>query len=197
MRFIACTCVAAALSTSAVSASALLAQGGMDHSKHAAHAGMGATAAAPAGQDAFAAIAAVVAQLEADSTTDWSKVDIEALRRHLVAMNDVTLGARSIQSNVTAGARMDVTGDGRVTESIRALLHAHAPQLDAMGRYRAVVEDIPRGARLTVVAADPADAATVAKVRALGFSGLLTLGAHHAEHHVAIARGMSMGHEHR
>ena len=95
MRFVAHTCVAAALAFSALGSRALAAQSGMDHSKHAAHAGARTDAAAPAGQDAFAAIAAVVAQLEADSTTDWSKVDIEALRRHLVAMNDVTLGARS------------------------------------------------------------------------------------------------------
>ena len=56
-----------------------------------------------------------------------------------------------------------------------------------MGLYHATVEEIPRGARLTVTAADPADAKTVAKIRGLGFIGLLTLGAHHAEHHFALA----------
>ena len=92
--------------------------GGMDHARHAAT--MGAQATAPAGQDAFAAIAAVVAALDADSTTDWSKVNIEALRRHLIAMNDVTVGARAVQTAIAGGARLDVTGDGRVTASIRA-----------------------------------------------------------------------------
>jgi len=168
------------------------ATGGMDHARHAAS--MGATTAAPAGQDAFAAIAAVVAVLEADSTTDWSKVNIGALRQHLIAMNDVTLGATSAQTAVTGGARMDVTGDGRVAESIRALLRAHAPQLEALGLYRATVTEIPRGARLTVTASDPGDVTTVARIRGLGFSGLLTLGAHHAEHHVAIARGSATAH---
>jgi len=186
----------AALSAASVRPHPLAAQssGGMDHSNHAAHMAMGAgsAAAAPTGQDAYAAIAAIVAQLEADSTADWSKVNIEALRRHLVAMNDVTLGASAVQSAVPAGARMDVTGDGRVVESIRAMLHAHAPELEAMGDYRATVEDIPRGARLTVTAADPRDATTVAKIRALGFMGLLTLGNHHAQHHIALARGASM-----
>ena len=89
---------------------------------------------------------------------------------------------------------MDVTGEGRVAESIRAMLRAHAPELERMGLYRTTVEDIPRGARLTVTAADGRDAKTVAKIRALGFMGLLTLGAHHAEHHVALARGGAMSH---
>jgi hypothetical protein len=166
--------------------------GGMDHSRHAAM--VGTQAAAPAGQDAFAAIAAVVAALKADSTTDWSKVNIEALRRHLVAMNDVTLGARVEQTSITGGARMDVTGDGRVTQSIREMLRAHAPQLETLSVYKATVEQIPRGARLTVTAADPRDARTVATIRGLGFAGLLTEGAHHAEHHIALARGVGMAH---
>jgi len=168
------------------------AQNGMDHASH--RAAMSATSAAPGGQDAYAAIAAIVALLEADSTTDWSKVNIEALRQHLLVMNDVTLGARTVQTPVTGGARMDVTGEGRVGESIRAMLHAHAPELERMGLYRATVQDIPRGARLTVTAADTQDAKTVAKIRGLGFMGLLTLGAHHAQHHVALARGEAMSH---
>jgi hypothetical protein len=176
----------------AVTALPGLAQSGMDHSRHGAM--TAGTSAVPAGQDAYAAIAAIIAQLEADSTTDWSKVNVEALRQHLVVMNDVTLGARSVQASIGGGARMDVTGDGRVAASIRAMLHAHAPELDRMGLYRATVEDIPRGARLTVTAADPADARTVAKIRGLGFIGLLTLGAHHAQHHLALARGEAMSH---
>lgn len=164
----------------------------MDHSSHMSGA---TTAAAPSGQDAFAALTAVIATLEADSTTDWSTVNIEALRQHLMVMNDVTLGARSRQSEVAGGSRMDVTGDGRVAESIRAMLHAHAPMLGGMGPYRATVDDIPGGVRFTVTASDPRDQKTIAKIRALGFSGLLTLGAHHAQHHLALARGQAMTHQ--
>ena len=166
------------------------AQAQMDHSAHSAM-----TAPSPAGQDAYATIAAVIAALEADSTTDWSKVNIEALRQHLVVMNDVTLNARAVQTSVAGGARMDVTGDGRVAGAIRAMLHAHAPQLDGMQIYRTKVEDIPGGARLTVTAADPGDAKTAAKIRGLGFMGLLTLGAHHSQHHLALARGQGMSHD--
>jgi hypothetical protein len=167
--------------------------GGMDHPSHT----MGAAAppTMPAGQDAYAALASIVALLEADSTTDWSKVNIEALRQHLIVMNDVTLHARSTQSAVTGGARMDVTGDGHVAESIRAMLHAHATMLGREGPYRASVDDIPGGVRFTVTASDPTDQTSIAKIRALGFSGLLTLGAHHAQHHLALARGQAMTHQ--
>ena len=187
MRTLFLAILASAVST--LFAPRLAAQSAMDHSRHHAPA-MGTGAAAPGGQDAFATIAAVVAQLEADSTTDWTKVDIGALRRHLQAMNDVTLYATAKQTDIAGGARMDVTGDGRVAESIRQMLRAHAPELDALGIYRATVEDIPGGVRLTVRAADPNDARTVTKIRALGFAGLLTQGAHHADHHVMIAKGM-------
>ena len=167
--------------------------GGMDHSAHAAMAKT--SASMPAGQDAYATVAAVVAALEADSTTDWSKVNIEALRQHLLVMNDVTLGARATQSPVAGGARMDVTGDGRVAQSIRAMLHAHAGELEKLGTYHATVEDIPSGARLTVTASDVGNTSTIAKIRGLGFMGLLTLGNHHAAHHMALARGMTMAHQ--
>ena len=138
------TMTAVAVLALAVTALPGLAQSGMDHSRHGAM--TAGASAVPAGQDAYEAIAAIIAQLEADSTTDWSKVNVEALRRHLVVMNDVTLGARSVQASIGGGARMDVTGDGRVAASIRAMLHAHAPELDRMGLYRATVLDIPRGA---------------------------------------------------
>ena len=45
------------------------------------------------GQDAFGAIQEIVGILEADPNTDWSKVNISALREHLVDMNEVTLKA--------------------------------------------------------------------------------------------------------
>src|SRR5437016_4569299 len=45
------------------------------------------------GQEAFGAILEVVQILEADPTTDWSRVNIAALREHLIDMSEVTLRA--------------------------------------------------------------------------------------------------------
>ena len=43
------------------------------------------------GQAAVAAIWEIVASLESNPKTDWSKVNIEALRQHLIDLNNVTM----------------------------------------------------------------------------------------------------------
>jgi hypothetical protein len=159
---------------------------GMDHSKHAA---AGHDGAPQAGQAAFAALSEIVRQLEADPKTDWSRVDLEALRRHLADMDDVTLRARAAARAVPGGAEFDVTGEGRVAEAIGRLVTEHAAALDRLAEFRAGAEAIPGGVRLTVTAERDGDTAVVARIRGLGFAGLLVTGAHHAVHHLAIARG--------
>jgi hypothetical protein len=107
------------------------------------------------GQDAFGAIAEVVRLLEADPNTDWSTVDLERLRQHLIDMNEVVL-------------RSDVKSS-----------------------------PIPGGLRLTMTARTPEDAKTVARIRGLGFVGLLVQGGHHGPHHLAMAKGQALpGHRH-
>lgn len=144
------------------------------------------------GQDAFGAIAEVVALLDADPATDWRRVDLERLRQHLVDMHEVVLRADVRATPVEGGLVMEVTGAGRVEQAIRAMVVPHARELDAMPDLAATAEARPGGVRLTVRAADPQDARAVARIRGLGFAGLLTLGAHHQVHHLAIARGEAM-----
>lgn len=151
---------------------------------------------AQAGQDAYAAVAEIVRLLQADSTTDWSRVNLEALRQHLIDMNAVTLGARVTQAEIAGGMQADVTGDGQTAEAIRRMLGEHATMLSRSGDYVVRVTPIAGGARFAVTSPQPADAGAVARIRGLGFIGLMTVGAHHAEHHLALARGGSMSHEH-
>jgi hypothetical protein len=149
-----------------------------------------APAATEPGQAAFAAIAEVVKILEADPATDWSKVDIEALRQHLMDMDDVTMRAAVRSTAAAGGVVLEVTGAGRVAEAIQRMVTAHAPMLEGAGPWRATVEPTSGGVRFTVVARDAADVGTAARIRGLGFIGLMTQGAHHAEHHLMIAKGM-------
>jgi hypothetical protein len=142
-----------------------------------------------AGQDAYAAIAEIVAILEADSSTDWSRVDLEGLRQHLIDMNDVTLRASVAQRAVPGGLEMSATGDGRTAAAIRRMVRAHAAELESSPLYRASAEEIPQGIRLTVTARAPSDARLVARIRGLGFIGLMTSESHHAAHHLMLARG--------
>jgi non-heme chloroperoxidase len=69
---------------------------------------MAAGAPTMPGQDAFGAIAEVVRILEADPATDWTKVDIERLRQHLIDMNEVVLRSEVKQTAVPGGLAMEV-----------------------------------------------------------------------------------------
>jgi hypothetical protein len=149
------------------------------------------------GQDAFGAIAEIVRILDADPATDWSKVDLERLRQHLIDMNEVVLRSAVKETPVPGGLAMEVTGTGRTEQAIRAMVVPHALELDRMAEWSAKAESVPGGVRLTVVAERPDDAKLVARIRGLGFAGLMTHGAHHQPHHLAMAKGeLLTGHTH-
>jgi hypothetical protein len=169
--------------------------GAMPHHHQMRHAMPGAASApAPgqAGQDAFGAIAEIVGMLDADPKTDWSRVDIERLRQHLIDMHEVVLRAEVKQAPVPGGLAMEVTGTGRTERAILAMVVPHAAELDRMSAYAARTETIPGGVRLTVTAKNGSDAGAVARLRGLGFIGLLTEGGHHRPHHLAMARGETL-----
>lgn len=180
----------------------LVAQGmthapGMSHD-HGTPAKPGAAAAAAAmaapmaatqtGQAAFAAIAEIVRILEADPKTDWSKVDLEALRQHLIDMDDLTMRATVRTQEITGGATFTVTGTGRVREAIRRMATEHGSMMHG-GGLTWVTEEIAEGVKVTVTSTTPTDAKSVARIRGLGFIGLMTVGEHHTMHHLGVARG--------
>jgi hypothetical protein len=141
------------------------------------------------GQDAFAAIQEVVRILEADPATDWSKVNLEALREHLIDMNEVTLHAVVVDQPVEGGVASRVTGSGRTLEAIRRMVPAQARQLAQVPGWHAEAAALPDGEQLTVRADDPRE---VAHLRGLGFIGLMVTGSHHQAHHLALAKGEPM-----
>lgn len=138
------------------------------------------------GQDAFGAIQEIVRMLEADPKTDWSKVNLEALRQHLIDMNEVTLSADAAPTPIDGGLEIGITGDGRTLAAIQRMVPAQAQELNQMNGWSAKAETLPNGVRLTVTSDDPAQ---VAHIRGLGFIGLLASGSHHQLHHLAIAKG--------
>jgi hypothetical protein len=148
-----------------------------------------ATVPAPleAGQGAFAAIAEIVALLEADPTTDWSEVDIAGLREHLVDMDEVVLRSMAVIEEVPDGIAAELSGEGRTREALQRMVPAHAGELAKLPGFKVEGDATPAGARLVVTSADPA---TAARIRGLGFYGLMATGSHHQTHHLAIARGL-------
>jgi len=169
----------------------------MDHEGHMAAMQRCATGPIPtsAGQAAFGAIGEIVRMLKSDPKTDWSKVNVEALRQHLIDMDDVTLHSLATQRNIEGGIELDVTGTGRTTDAIRRMTLNHAAMLTSDSEYNASAKEIPGGARLTVTAKNARAGDIVARIRGLGFAGIMTEGDHHAAHHLAIARG-EMVHRH-
>jgi hypothetical protein len=141
---------------------------------------------AESGQAAFAAISEVVAMLEADPTTDWSKVNVDALHDHLVDMDNVTLRARVTNVPVAGGMRFEVAGEREVRDSIRRMVESHAGMADGADGQHVMVADTPEGAAMTVTSDTPAG---TARIRALGFYGALTGGVHHQLHHLMMAKG--------
>jgi hypothetical protein len=138
------------------------------------------------GQEAFGTIQEIVQILEADPGTDWSKVDLEALRQHLIDMDEVTLRADAVPKPVAGGLEIAVTGSGRTLAAIRRMVPNQVLELDRMNGWIAETESLPDGVMMTITAMDPKE---TAHIRGLGFIGLLASGAHHQPHHLAIARG--------
>lgn len=138
------------------------------------------------GQDAFGAIQEVVRVLESDPETDWSKVDLEALRQHLIDMNDVTLQADVVAKPVDGGLEIAVTGSGRTLAAIQRMVPAHAKEINGLNGWSAKTATLGNGILLTVTASDLKE---VQHIRGLGFIGILVSGSHHQPHHLAMAKG--------
>jgi hypothetical protein len=158
------------------------------------HAGMRGALTTPTlpGQDAFGAIQEVVHILDADPKTDWSKVDLEALRQHLIDMNEVTLKADADTKPIDGGLEVTITGTGRTLVAIQRMIPAYAQNVNGFNGWAAKAASLPNGELLTVTATDPKE---IQHIRGLGFIGLLVSGSMHRPHHLAIAKG-EFDHEH-
>jgi hypothetical protein len=137
------------------------------------------------GQDAFGAIQEIVQALQSDPKTEWAKVNIEALRQHLIDMNEVTLHATATPRAFDNGIEFTVTGEGRVLEAIKRMVPAHVKELHEIG-WNAKTDELPNGVKLTVMASD---AQPLTQLKALGFIGIMVQGGHHQPHHLMMAKG--------
>jgi hypothetical protein len=137
------------------------------------------------GQDAFGTIQEVVRILEADPSTDWSKVNIAALREHLIDMHEVTLRAVATERALDNGVEIAITGEGRTLEAIKRMVPAHARELAKSG-WTAQTEEQSNGVTLVVTTTDAKQAT---KLKALGFMGIMVQGGHHQPHHLMMAKG--------
>ena len=138
------------------------------------------------GQSAFAALAEIVDMLRRNPRTNWTKVNIPALQLHLVDMDLLVTEAESKSEIVGGSVKFEVTGNPRVVEALHRMVPAHAPFLDAETGWSTMVTEEEMGVTVSV-------RGDVGIIAALGFHGLMTIGAHHQGHHLRIATG-SMAH---
>jgi hypothetical protein len=162
-------------------------QGGMGMHSGGMHGQQSGALRAPTmpGQDAFGTIQEIVQILQADPATDWSKVNISSLRQHLIDMDEVTLRAKAAERVLENGIEIAVTGEGRTLEAIKRMVPAHVSELREIG-WNAKSEDLSSGVKLTVLAGENQP---LAKLKALGFMGIMVQGAHHQPHHLMMAKG--------
>jgi hypothetical protein len=142
---------------------------------------------AETGQSAFAAIQEIVALLEANPRTDWSKVNIESLRQHLIDMNNVTMDAVVVTSQTGDGLQFSVSGEGAVAASIRRMIMGHVKTMNGVDGWKFTAEPFEKGAVMSVT---PPGQISMSKLRALGFIGIMTRGMHHQQHHWMLANDM-------
>jgi hypothetical protein len=164
------------------------------HQDHQLHHGPASAQLQQPGQAAFGALSEVVALLQADPSTDWSKVDITSLRDHLVDMDEVVMRAVARLDASDSEIHVTYTGEGRTLEAIRRMIPAHAKMMQGYRDWKSSSENTKDGV-VWILSTPSAD--EQARIRGLGPFGLLTLGFHHGPHHLAMARGLPIGnHEH-
>ncbi len=167
------------------------ASGAQSHTEHGAAHGRAApptVSLSEPGQGAFAALSEVVTVLEADPNTDWARVDLGALRDHLMDMDRLVTTAIPSEERLDDGLRVVVTGDGATMEAVRRMVPAHAAELAKDGRWTVETDVTPDDVVLTVRSES---VETVRRIQALGFYGLMASQDHHREHHLGIALGRS------
>ncbi|WP_299734099.1 hypothetical protein [uncultured Tateyamaria sp.] len=159
---------------------------GMDHSAHQQEQVMTSAALSEPGQGAFAALSEVVRVLEADPNTDWAQVDLGGLRAHLVDMDRLVMDTVVMETDLPDGTSAIAAGDADTIATLRRMVPAHAAQLARDDRWTVASTETSDGIELRVTSEIPA---VVARIKGLGFFGLMASQDHHREHHFFMAQG--------
>jgi hypothetical protein len=142
-----------------------------------------------AGNDAFGTIQEVVVKLLANPDTDWDKVDLEALRQHLIDMENFTIHVKVLETrDIDNGVEFSVKGTSKgAYDSLQRMFSAHPAILkQESGWDMQVTENRNKTFTAQVTTTKPAE---VAMIRGLGYIGIIAYGQHHQLHHWQMATG--------
>lgn len=140
-----------------------------------------------AGQASFAAVQEVVAILEADPATDWSTVNITALRGHLRDMDALMLAVAPIETQVPNGILIRIPATSPGYAAAARMVPTHIAMLGGESWTLNVTMDA-EGLSLLATGEGP----EVSHLRGLGFFGIMATQSHHQQHHLALALGTPM-----
>lgn len=148
-----------------------------------------------AGNALFGTIQETIKVLDADPNTDWTKVDLEALRQHLVDMENFSSKVEVVSQTDTDKGTVVVIKP--TTEAARAslsrALSAHPGMLKQETGWSMLSNVIGLNYELTIETDKPEE---VARLRGLGYIGVMALGNHHQVHHWLMASGNNPHGEH-
>ncbi len=141
-----------------------------------------------AGNAIFGTIQETIKMLDADPNTDWTKVDLEGLRQHLVDMENFTSGVDVLsQKKIEKGAEIVIRAKSEEAHhSLERALKAHPSMMESETGWTMGVKQNKERFTLTIETQKPDE---VARLRALGYIGVMALGDHHQVHHWMMASG--------
>jgi len=140
------------------------------------------------GNDIFGTIQEVVKKLESNPDTDWSKVNLEALRQHLLDMKAFTEEVSvTSQTPIANGTKIKIQPKTeRAEESLKRLFDMHPAMIK---KEKGWDMDAKKNDSSWIITCTTDNKSEAEKIRAFGYIGLLAEGAHHQLHHWMIATG--------
>ncbi|MFK5891768.1 MAG: hypothetical protein QM504_00940 [Pseudomonadota bacterium] len=152
------------------------------------HPALSAQGLKEAGNDVFGTIQEVIQKLEVDPETDWSKVDLEQLRQHLLDMCHFTINVEVIsQEPISAGVKIVIRPTMPAASiALDRALSAH-PKM--MKKETGWDIKFTKTDHTYVITATTSKSDEIDKLRGLGYIGIMAYGKHHQPHHWAMATG--------
>ncbi len=143
-----------------------------------------------AGNDAFGTIQEIMTLLLNDPATDWSKVNIETLRQHLLDMEDMTKNVNVISQTPIDNGMVAIVKPTtkRSALALKRVFMAHPQVLKQESGFDMAVTFNKDNNQYTLTTTTN-NKADIDKIRGLGYIGLMAYGSHHQAHHLAMAKG--------
>jgi hypothetical protein len=140
------------------------------------------------GNDAFGAIQEAIRELDADPKTDWSSVNLEGLRLHLVDMHNFTINVEVLsQRPIENGFEAVIRPTTKISEaSLDRVLAVHPMQMKKETGWEMKVSKKGDLFTLKVTTSNPAE---ISRLRGLGYIGIMAVGEHHQGHHWGMVKG--------